>query len=326
MEGRTGRYGVWVKTWSAYRSLASGPGMGIGDVRPVSGVPDCHVVDTGMFGTAEYGAVYLLDGERPALVDSGIGADLDRIVAAVDRVGIEPAVVLLTHVHLDHAGGAGDLAERYDADVVVHERGAAHLEDPTRLVEGTKAAVGDMWRHYASPTPVDPDRIVAVAGGASVTAGGRRVEIREAPGHAPHQVVYHDPDSGAVFAGDAAGIYVPSLDRVIETTPPPQFDVQQCLDDLDSIAALDPRTVCYGHAGPAGVEEGPRGNRLEAYRGRLQDWVTEAKTALRETDEDPETAAGKLDYPFDTERVWGPEKAHAELVLNLRGVASQQNR
>lgn len=296
--------------------------MAIGEVRPVPAIPDCHYVDTGMFGTAEYGSVYLIDGERPALVDSGIGADRDRIVAAVESLDMDPAVILLTHVHLDHAGGAGFLADRYNAEVIVHERGARHLREPDRLVEGTKSAVGDMWRHYTHPRPIDEDQIVAVSGGASVTCGNRTLDVHEATGHAPHQVVYHDPEADVIFAGDAAGIYLPSLDRVLETTPPPQFDLAQCLADLGLIGSLAPRTICYGHCGtPVEVNGQPAAQYLTAYRDRLNGWVDAARAALDAADGDPVAAAEALDYPVDTEAVWGREKAHAERVLNLRGIA-----
>ncbi|MFW5935421.1 MAG: MBL fold metallo-hydrolase, partial [Halolamina sp.] len=124
--------------------------MAIGDVTAVEGAEDVHYVDTGMYDVPEYGSVYVIDGERPAVVDSGTGGDYERIADALDELGIDALdAVVLTHVHLDHAGGAGHLlADHPDAQAYIHERGARHLIDPERLVAGTKDAVGEQWQYY----------------------------------------------------------------------------------------------------------------------------------------------------------------------------------
>ena len=107
--------------------------MAIGDVTHATDVSeDLHYVDTGMYDVEEYGAVYVIDDERPTIVDSGIGTNYERVLAAIDGAGIDPedlAVIALTHVHLDHAGGAGFLAEETGAEVYVHEVGAPHVID-----------------------------------------------------------------------------------------------------------------------------------------------------------------------------------------------------
>lgn len=129
--------------------------MAIGDVEPVPDSTDLYYVDSGMYEVEKYGSVYLVDAERPALVDTGIAADREAVFGMLDEVGVDDlAYILPTHVHLDHAGGAGYLAERYpDATVMTHELGAPHLVDPSRLIEGTKAAVEDQWRFYDEPLP-----------------------------------------------------------------------------------------------------------------------------------------------------------------------------
>jgi glyoxylase-like metal-dependent hydrolase (beta-lactamase superfamily II) len=124
--------------------------MAIGDVEPVPDSSDAYYLDTGMYGTEAYGSVYIVDAERPAVVDTGIGTDRERLFEALDEVGIgreNLEYVLPTHVHLDHAGGAGFLAAEYpSATVLSHESGVRHLVDPSRLVAGTKSAVDDQWR------------------------------------------------------------------------------------------------------------------------------------------------------------------------------------
>jgi len=300
--------------------------MAIGDVTAVTegACTDVHYVDTGMYGVAGYGAVYLVDAERPALVDTGIGADRERVFALLDAVGVdreELATIALTHVHLDHAGGAGFLVEDCpNAEVVVHERGAPHVVDPSRLVAGTRAVVGDQWRHYADPDPVPEDRVRAIAGGDRIDLGDRALVAHRAPGHAPHQVVYASPADDAVFTGDAAGLFVPERDAVLPTTPPTQFDYPRALADLHTIARLDPGALLYAHFGPAGAA-----GRLAEYARALAEWVTDVaaeRAAARgrgETDPD-DAVVERFLADTDLDAVWGEEKARAEVALNVRGV------
>ena len=295
--------------------------MVIGDVTRVS-VGDCSgiwTVDTGMFETAEYGATYILEGDPPAVVETGTGANVDRILAGLETVGIDPetlGTIALTHVHLDHAGGAGHLAKRCpDARVLVSTRGAPHLHDPERLVAGTKAAVGEQqWRHYADPVPVPDDRIETVEDGTQLTIADRPIRVHAAPGHAPHQVVLESPSDDAVFTGDAAGIWLPSAETIAETTPPPQFDLEQCLADIETIAALEPTTLLYTHFGPR-TNDGI----LEQYAAVLESWVERVET-LADCHESEAAILAALEPDPDRVTVWGAEKARAEQALNVRGV------
>ena len=289
--------------------------MAIGDVYEAEGLRDVHYVDTGMYDVPEYGAVYLLDTDRPALVDSGIGTNHQRVLHAMETVGIdreELATIALTHVHLDHTGGAGFLADTCpNAEVVVHEIGAPHVVDPGRLVEGTKRAVGDQWEYYVEPKPLPDDRVRAITDGDEIDLGDRRLAVHHAPGHAPHQVVYHDPDDRAVFTGDAAGIWIPSLDELRPTSPPPNFDLDQCLDDVETIAALEPDVLCYPHFGPVAA-----GTTLDRYSVVLADWI-ESVDDLRE-DHDPGAIVDHVVAQQDS-GPWGERKHRAETALNVSG-------
>ena len=296
--------------------------MAIGDLTEVT-VGDCtdlFYVDTGMYDAPQFGSVYVIDAERPAVVDSGIGTDRERIFEALEQVGIAPselAVIALTHVHLDHAGGAGYLAEAYpNATVAVHGVGARHLVDPSRLVAGTKAAVGEQWQHYTDPEPIPEDRIREVSDGDELDLGDRRLRVHHAPGHAPHQVVYEDPAEATVFTADAAGIYVPPQDAVHETSPPSNFDLQQCIADTRTIESLDPEVLCYGHFGEARAAD-----RLAEYRTVLRSWV-EAVAEKRAELADDEALAGHFAARTDLTEVWGAQKARAEARLNVRGVCT----
>jgi glyoxylase-like metal-dependent hydrolase (beta-lactamase superfamily II) len=292
--------------------------MAAGDVEAVPGT-DLYYVDTGTYETAGYGSVYLLDAEQPAVVDTGLGTHRDRLFAALDEVGIGREGlehVLVTHVHLDHAGGAGFLVEECpNATVRTHERGVPHLIDPGRLVEGTKAAVGDAWKHYVDPVPVPDDRIEALTGGDVVDLGDRRIEVTEAPGHAPHQVIYHDRGDDVLFTADAAGIYVPAHDEIAPTSPPAQFHLEKALDDARTIEGLAPDTLAFGHFGTRAFEP----ELLEGYRRTLVEWVEAVRRKRAELDDDEAVVEHFVEHAHYAD-VWGEEKARAETRLNVRGV------
>jgi len=295
--------------------------MAIGELRAVDlgGVSDCYYYDTGMFDATGYTSVYVLDAERPAVVDTGNGANWRLVLDALAELDVAPeelAVIAPTHVHLDHAGGAGYLAEACpNAEVVVHELGAPHLVDPERLIEGTKRAVGAEWEYYADPVPVPADRVRELTDGDAVDLGDRTLEVHHVPGHAPHQVAFHDPAEALLFTADAAGIYVDPLDALQPTTPPPNFDLAQAVADAERLADLDPEVLCYPHFGPA-----RRGDRLERYAGLLEDWVDDV-AAARERFEDLDDL---VDHLFAGDEalcdVWGERRARANVALNVDGV------
>jgi glyoxylase-like metal-dependent hydrolase (beta-lactamase superfamily II) len=290
--------------------------MAIGDVYEVDAVPNCYYVDTGMYDVPEYGVVYLLDTERPAIVDSGIGTNYERVLASLETVGIAPEdleVIALTHVHLDHAGGAGFIHAETGADVYVHESGAKFLTDPGRIWEGTKAAVGDQIRYYTEPKPVPVDAVEPIHDGATVDLGGLDLDVHHAPGHAFHQVVFHERAADAVFTADAAGIYVPERDAVRETSPPPGFDLEQVVADARSIARMSPETLCYAHFGDV-----PADDRLAEYVDVVTRWV-EAVAEKRE-ELDDEAVVEHFVETADIDEVWGEEKADGEVAMNVRGV------
>ncbi|MXR21723.1 MBL fold metallo-hydrolase [Halobacterium bonnevillei] len=294
--------------------------MAPGDVFDVEQCSDIAYVDTGMYDTGEYGSVYVVDADRPAIVDTGIGTNYERILGALDERGIardELAAILVTHVHLDHAGGAGYVAEACpNADVYVHEIGAPHLVGPERLVEGTKKAVGDQWQHYVEPKPLSEDRIVELEDGDEVDLGSRTLTAHHVPGHAPHQVVYEDHADDAVFTADAAGIWVPSQDRVRETSPPPNFDLEQAITDVELIRRLDPDVLLYAHFGPGPDDVDAV---LRQYEQVLRDWVETVKHEVVERGSE-EAAIDHLSVTTDVETVWGEQKAREETAMNVRGV------
>jgi len=290
--------------------------MAIGDLTAVGGT-DLYYVDVGAYDVPGYGSVYILDAERPAVVDTGLGTNVDMILDALDEVGIDALdAILTTHIHLDHAGGAGFLADEFpDATVYTHEIGVRHLVDPERLVAGTKAAVGDQWQYYVEPKPVPEERITALEGGDEVDLGDRTVDVIHAPGHAPHQVVFHDREDDLLFSGDAGGIRPPGADRLFPTSPPVNFDLEGCLADAETIAERDPDRICFGHFGDADFSPA----LMSEYERVLTDWVTQVREKRAELGDD-EAVIEHFVETADTVEPWGERKTRAENRLNVKGV------
>jgi glyoxylase-like metal-dependent hydrolase (beta-lactamase superfamily II) len=299
--------------------------MTIGEPQRVESTEDVYYVDTGMYDVSEYGSVYIIDAERPAIVDTGTGGDYDAVSTALEELGIDLKFVLPTHVHLDHAGGGGRLLEDHpDAEVRIHERGVRHLVDPERLVAGTKRAVGDQWQYYDDPVPVPKDRIDGLADGDQIDLGDRILAVHEAPGHAPHQHVYHDQKSGVLFTGDAAGIYVPAEDDIRETSPPPQFDLDQARRDVSMLIDLKPETLAFGHFGPRAFDE----DLLSDYKRTLVEWVQAVKQKRAELADDDAVIEHFVSHADEMTgaETWGERKAKAEARLNTRGVLTYLDR
>lgn len=293
--------------------------MAIGDVFAVDSCPDLYYIDTGMYDTPEYGSVYLIDADRPALVDTGIGTRHEAILDALAEVGIareDLEYILPTHVHLDHAGGAGYLADACpNATVMTHEIGVPHLIDPEGLVAGTKAAVEDQWQYYADPKPVPEDRIEGLTDGDAIDLGNHTLDVYHAPGHAPHQVMFHDRADDTLFTADAAGIWIPEVERIRQTSPPSNFDLEDCLADIDTIREIDPEILCFGHFGPREYDE----SLMDEYARILEDWVADIREARAELDTD-EAVIERFVDDTDMDSVWPERKARDEERLNVRGV------
>ena len=279
---------------------------------------DLYYVDTEMYDSREYGSVYILDADRPALVDTGTGYNYETILEGMAEVGIEPeelSVIALTHVHLDHAGGASILAENCpNADVCIHESGARFLRDPTRIWAGTKAVMGERIRYYREPDPIPEDRILELEDGDTIGLGDHTLSVHHAPGHAFHQVVYHDDENDGVVTADAAGLNLPSVDGVTQTSPPTDFHLERCLDDIAMLQELDASALYYGHFGDRETDD-----LLAEYADVLQSWVG-AVEAKREELEDDEAVIEHFVDRAETPDAWNDEHARGETEINVRGV------
>ncbi len=215
-----------------------------------------HTIDTLMSGYSGITAGYLVLGERPCLVETGTARSAGIVQAALASHGLGPedlATVVVTHIHLDHAGGVGDVAAAYPkAEVVVHELGARHLVDPSRLMASAERVYGPLMQEVFGPLlPTPEPRVRAVGDEASIDLGaGRSLRVRYSPGHAKHHVALFDESTGDLYVGDAAGIYVPEADVVRPATPPPDFDLDVALASLELFRSMRPRRLLFSHYGP----------------------------------------------------------------------------
>lgn len=217
-------------------------------------------IDSG-FGRPQLDAIHLIvEGDRAALVDTGTNASLPVVLAALGDKGLRPEqvdFVILTHIHLDHAGGAGALMRALpNTRLTVHPRGARHMIDPSRLVAGTIAVYGEAQtrRMYGDILPVPAGRILETPEGAVIRLGERELTFLDTPGHARHHVCIRDGRSGHVFAGDMFGLSYRELDVdgrqfVFPTTTPSQFDPAAMHASIDRLLALRPEAIYVTHYG-----------------------------------------------------------------------------
>ncbi len=234
-----------------------------------------QTVDLNFLGREQVIAAFLLVGDdSAALVETGPTSCLEHLENGLKAGGVSPEdvrEVLLTHIHLDHAGASGHLAGILpNATFYVHELGYPHLADPSKLVRSATRNYGDrMEELWGDARPVPEDRIVVLGDGEEVEAAGGRLVAHDTPGHAYHHLAYLEPDSGALFAGDVAGIRLPGQSYVRPPTPPPEIDVEAWMRSIEKIRTLGPRTLLPTHFG----SYDDVGRHLSELEQRLQDWL-----------------------------------------------------
>jgi hydroxyacylglutathione hydrolase len=206
-------------------------------------------------------AIHLvLEGDRAAVIDSGTNQSVPRVLAALAERGLEPRqvdFVILTHVHLDHAGGAGRLMQEFpNARLVVHPRGVRHMVDPAKLMAGTIEVYGAQRAQemYGTLVPVAKERIIEALDESSIDLAGRRLVFFDTPGHARHHVCILDERSGHLFTGDMFGLSYRELDRagrqfIFPATTPIQFDPIAFHASITRLCALQPGALYLTHYG-----------------------------------------------------------------------------
>lgn len=218
--------------------------------------PGLSYIDLEFLGLAHAQATAVVSAPGTvALVDPGPSTCLERLDLGLQAQGLQlrdVTDILLTHIHLDHAGATGTLVRRYPhIRVYVHERGAEHLLNPAKLIDSATRFFGaaSMERFWGEIAIVPEDRLTIVRGGERIQAGGRTFDVAYTPGHAVHHVSYFDPSSGVAFIGDTGGLCVRG-GYVLPPTPPPDIDVEAWAESVDRITAWQPRTAFIAHCGP----------------------------------------------------------------------------
>ena len=279
-----------------------------------------------MHGLEGITAVYYLPGpDRSALVEAGPGSSIRHTMKALEELEVEHLdFIILTHIHLDHAGAIGHLCERFSsAKVIVREEGAPHLVDPSRLWASAARLYPDMEKIWGEMRPVPKDRIRAISSDEAVAdlGGGRRIDAIYTPGHARHHMALLDRQSGDLFAGDAIGVRLQDAGVIRPATPPPEFDLEAAVESIERMRAFRASRLLPTHFGPA-----PDVNAaLDEAILRLNQWVRAAASVVSAgggTDEVAMEFRSRKDdfYPDLTPEVTARLEGTTSYDLNAAGI------
>ncbi len=252
-------------------------------------------------------------------METGSQSSVPVLLAQLERLGVgasDLAGVVVTHIHLDHAGGVGDVARAFPrATVYVHPKGARHLVDPTRLVDSAARVYGPLLDSlYGRLDPTPEERIHVLEDGEAIPVSSNRSLIAvDSPGHAKHHVALHDTLSGVLFAGDAVGVKLPDAGVLRPSTPPPDFDLVSALTSLERFAERRPTGLALAHYGlladPLDV--------LDEAGGTLRKWAEVAESAFRNGQDIAAALAAEFESDFD-----GVPEVHREKLEVMNGVHS----
>ena len=270
-----------------------------------------------------YIACCMLDcGKELALVDPGPSSTLDELVRNLKERGAsvsDVGTILLTHIHFDHAGATGTLVEQNPRiRVFVHERGAAHLIDPARLLKSASRVFGsNIEEFWGAFKPVPARNLSVLSGGEEITIGERRFEVLYTPGHAVHHISYFEMDSKVAFVGDAAGVRITNS-YVYPATPPPDVDLAQLNESVDLIESREPERLFLTHFGLAGRVKW----HMTEFRQRLARWSEFVRLSL---DRDADDASRAQDFSEMVKAEMSTLVTAEEALWFEHSISSRQN-
>ena len=264
-----------------------------------------YLIDNQLYSIPKWGSVYLINEEKKALIDTGPTTSSNAVLEGIRRVGVSPEDIdylIVTHIHLDHAGGVGTLLKDMPrARVVVHHKGARHLVNPVRLVDSVRETQGEkVMRLLGEVVPVETERVMPVSGDDVIELCElQALRFIDAPGHASHELCIYESRHRGLFSGDAVAISVAENKILLPVTPPPSFNLEAYLDTLARLMALKASALYFAHFGVVNkVQE-----NLQLAMDKLQFWD---KIVLKAIQEDG----------FDR----AAEKFRAQLYLELEPV------
>lgn len=243
-------------------------------------------LDTFLGGLSHLTAGFLVEGPQPALIETGSQTSAKTVIDELNAAGVDPKSLrwlVVTHIHLDHAGAVGDVAAAFpNATIVVHEKGARHLIDPSRLIDSASRVYGPLLDSvYGRMIPVESDRVLAAADGQLLDIGnGRKLRLVDSPGHAKHHHAVFDEQTGTLLVGDAVGVQLPDVPVGLRpATPPPDFDLEHAVASLHKFAELKPSKLVLTHYGP--VDDAA--HTLDEAEAGLYKWVSVAEAVLQKS-------------------------------------------
>jgi glyoxylase-like metal-dependent hydrolase (beta-lactamase superfamily II) len=255
--------------------------------------PPTQVIDTRMHGLPGITGTFLITDEKTALIETGPKSTVENVLGGLRDAGIESLDwIIVTHIHLDHAGAAGTLARQFpEARVAVHEVGVPHLVDPSKLWSSASRIYGDaMERMWGGIDPLPEERIVALTDGDKIGLGATTLQAVDTPGHASHHHAFFDASSGVAFVGDALGVRLPDVGVMRPATPPPEFNLELAVTSIERISELEPSEIYLTHfSSPAnGMNPAsPQAVCSEAIEAlhTWETWIEEARAQTTELDE-----------------------------------------
>jgi glyoxylase-like metal-dependent hydrolase (beta-lactamase superfamily II) len=216
---------------------------------------------------------YIIRSDKIAIIDVGPASSLPNLFSALEILKIDPKDIdylLCSHIHLDHTGGLGAAMKSLPNSIsIVHERGADHLVDPSRLWENSLRALGDLAKNYGKPEPVPRERLVTAKDELIIDLGGVSLDVLLTPGHASHHISFFEKKTRRLFVGEAAGINLASFGGLHPASPAP-FDLKQSLSSIDKMIAVNPGKIYYAHFGSE--ENGL--HQLNLFKQQLVLWGT----------------------------------------------------
>ena len=249
--------------------------------------PDLWLLDLAFQGSPGVVAAYLITGPNGhSLIETGPGSTLPALERAVTAAGAQLGDVtqlLVTHIHLDHAGAAGSLLRRLpDARLFVHPVGAPHMIDPSRLLRSATRIYGDrMDALWGAFEPCPENRVELLADGAEIVCGARTIQALHTPGHASHHVAFHDPERRTAFTGDVGGVRMQGASYVRPPTPPPDIDIEAWHESIDRLRALDLKALDLTHFGRFAAPSRHLDDllfRLDEWTGWVREWMAAGRT------------------------------------------------
>jgi glyoxylase-like metal-dependent hydrolase (beta-lactamase superfamily II) len=244
--------------------------------------PGIHFIslDLPLPGYNKFIASYLICGEKKVIVDTGPAIAVPSLISSLAEAGINPDeidYIILTHIHIDHAGGAGQaLRQMKQAKVIAHPRAQTHLANPQRLWQASITSLGDTALQYGNIEPIPKERIIPASDLMTLELGNdKELTLYFTPGHAPHHLSVFSRSDKLIIAGEAAGV---CLNGVIRPTAPSPFKKQETINSIDRLIALKPELICYAHVGCYDQALA----KLHTARKQLLDWQQMIKTLLEE--------------------------------------------